>query len=322
MLGLTSPDSLLPLPPTVQQIALFEERKSKGPSVKDFKLDLQGTSIKSPWNKKAARVFAKDFLAGQSYGKHPKNDIRDTFFVHLVTLREHFKKQIGLVQPGDESLKKAAAAKASRMKTVCCAYPYQSCMLKSFLQLNSQRVAACREKDELELFMPLIEKLAQEDGFSDDECDHHRRNIHRGDNRQYIRIRPIWRAPEISDWLAVIDRVYISLRFNPDGSATRGNWVRLRLESTGLVDKNAQPVIGLPENFYDPIWLQKLTPKQQRKLKMKAIVDLKHNDDILEYVSHFQVDLCCSFYHPGFLVDSSRSSAAMTSPYPLNADTV
>jgi hypothetical protein len=117
MLGLRTSETPIPAPPTEHDIILFQEGKASGPKKDNFLLDLDG-SIKSPWNKEAARVFAKHFIRSKLYPPWPKETIRDAFYVHLITVREHYRKQRGLVAPSDASIKKVIAARASRMKTV------------------------------------------------------------------------------------------------------------------------------------------------------------------------------------------------------------
>jgi hypothetical protein len=137
--------------------------------------------------------------------------------------------------------------------------------------------------EELARFSKYVARLADEGGMSGDESDHHTPNHRCGNDRQYLRVRPVWRAPAISSWLLIIDRVYISLRFQPDGRPTRGNWVRFRLPSD-LVNKSAIPVKGLPENFYDQKWLATLTERERKKLKVKKTISLAHAPEIIEYV--------------------------------------
>ena len=132
-------------------------------------------------------------------------------------------------------------------------------------------------------FSPLVELLAEKGGMSGDESDNNRDRSYTGQTK-YFRIRPVWRAPVVSTWLDVIDRVYVASRFQDDRRATAGNWIRKR-HSTTRVDEKAKPIAGLPKNFYDQSWLDRQSSRKVEKLKMKSAVSIKHTDHIMRYES-------------------------------------
>lgn len=105
-------------------------------------------------------------------------------------------------------------------------------------------------------------------------------------------MRPGWHAPLVSDFLCVMDNVWVSHRFqntNPrKGRATPGNWPCLQIPARHRMDSAKDPVPGLPCNFYDKRWLSGISEESRRGLNMKPAVDLTHTPKILEYVrSHF-----------------------------------
>ena len=121
-----------------------------------------------------------------------------------------------------------------------------------------------------------MRKLADEGGMSGDECD---RNAKKTDKKYFI-VRPIWRSQEVTEWLHVMDLIYVSSRFAADGRATKGKWVRNRVRST-MVDRESKPIPGLPHNFYDQNWLRSLSPKERRTLKAHEAIDLSHSEEII-----------------------------------------
>lgn len=145
-----------------------------------------------------------------------------------------------------------------------------------------QRKIACDWEADLTKFAPYIRKLCDEGGISGDESDNnHQPGRYRG-QVNYFRIRPVWRAPCVSSWLDVVDKVYVAFRFQENSRATPGNWIRKRL-TTSRVDEKTKVVPGLPENFYDRGWLKTLTRKQRQKLQMEAPLDLTHTPHVMRY---------------------------------------
>lgn len=116
--------------------------------------------------------------------------------------------------------------------------------------------------------------------MSGDETDRRGKEPIRG-QRKFLVARPGWRSQEVTKWLRVIDDLYTVHRFSLDGRASRGNWVRQRIDS-GRVDLDRFPVSGLPENFYDPAWLRGLSQTERDHLEMQPGVSLEHSVKVLE----------------------------------------
>ena len=150
-------------------------------------------------------------------------------------------------------------------------------------QLVKQRRFACEYEEDLAECAPLITLLAENGGMSGDESDNNHDGSYTG-NTKYFRIRPAWRAPAVSTWLDIIDKVYVASRFQDDRRATAGNWIRKR-HNTNRVDERAKAVVGLPENFYEQSWLDRQTPRTVQKLKMRRSISMDHTDHIMRYES-------------------------------------
>lgn len=118
--------------------------------------------------------------------------------------------------------------------------------------------------------------------MSGDESDNNHQPGRYWGQVNYFRIRPAWRAPCVSSWLDVIDKVYVAFRFQENNRATPGNWIRKR-HTTNRVDEKVKVVSGLPENFYDKDWLKTLTRSQRRKLQTEAPLDLTHTPHVMRY---------------------------------------
>ena len=99
-------------------------------------------------------------------------------------------------------------------------------------------------------------------------------------DKKYSVVQPIWRSQEVTEWLHVMDLVYVGRRFAADERATKGNWIRDRVRST-RVDRSSKPIPGLPHNFYDRGWFGSLTTKEKRALRVCEAIDLSHSEEIV-----------------------------------------
>lgn len=147
------------------------------------------------------------------------------------------------------------------------------------LQLIRNRRLICDIEPSVSRFRVYINRLSDEGGMSGDETDHRGRYPISG-QRKFFVARPGWRSREVTKWLRVIDALYTHHRFSSDGRATRGNWVRHRVDSD-KVDRTRQPVRGLPENFYDSAWLQGLPQEERDSLEIRPAENLDHPIEVV-----------------------------------------
>lgn len=148
-------------------------------------------------------------------------------------------------------------------------------MLLKSLQLVAARRRACEMEPDLARFQDHVAQLADGGGMSGDETDRCGTAPTKG-QRKFFVVHPKWRSVEATKWLRTIDKVYVHHRFSEDGRASRGNWVRQRVDS-GRVDSGCRAVCGLPKNFYDVAWLQTLSSKARADLRMQPEISLEHS---------------------------------------------
>lgn len=119
---------------------------------------------------------------------------------------------------------------------------------------------------------PIIKMLNQlgTHGMSSDESDGPTSRYSTGTHHRTYRIRLRLDRPQ---WLTNVLRMLDSLHYerrqarSRSGGSTQGSPTRLRIEGDRLSQSIA--VRGLPENFYDPVWLQALGPEQRYELAVK-----------------------------------------------------
>ena len=119
--------------------------------------------------------------------------------------------------------------------------------------------------------------------MSDDELDC-------GPEPAPSRIRPryiintyLWRSKELNKFLRTLDLLYLSTRFGPFNTATRGNWPRERVYNAAKVI-DVPAVSEMPKNFYDKGWRRDLSDFRRRDLKMQPRVNLTIPDHLRLYV--------------------------------------
>ena len=111
--------------------------------------------------------------------------------------------------------------------------------------------------------------------LSDDESDHENgSNLGQG---RYAIVREAWRSIELIIWLRLMDLFACGEKWDGRNVARQGNSRRLRFHSSRLKDGVA--VAGLPENCYDPRWLNSLKRYDRESLDVRPPLDLQFTDD-------------------------------------------
>lgn len=119
MLGRRNGKAPVPEPPSPDVIEHFNETGKGGPNKKigELRVDIRG-SVRSAWNRKAARSFRKSFEKTQMYPRWSKKDIEEAFLRHVETIRSHYHQQNGSVSTDEADFRRIRAARRSRLKTV------------------------------------------------------------------------------------------------------------------------------------------------------------------------------------------------------------
>lgn len=93
------------LVPSDRELALFKpltDDLQNGPQIEPLLLDLAGPSTRTPWNKKAADIFATHFVEQEGALSSDTDLIRKVFATHLLTLSKKYKIQIVGLDVDDE----------------------------------------------------------------------------------------------------------------------------------------------------------------------------------------------------------------------------
>jgi hypothetical protein len=111
---------------SAEEVRSFAETKRLGPTVENFRLDLDTNTLASDWNKQAAKAFTREFVRRDWYMCKDENAIRKAFLTHLITLRSHYLRQKDAEQEPtieqlDEQKARAREQRRRGVRDVCLA---------------------------------------------------------------------------------------------------------------------------------------------------------------------------------------------------------
>ncbi|KAF5378192.1 hypothetical protein D9615_007591 [Tricholomella constricta] len=206
----------------------------------EFRLYILGPP-RHPWNRSAAKVFAKDYIRFHQLEDRVETtlEVMEAFYTRLKTLRRKYHQINGQLESPPQVLTKRMR-REGRKRT-----------------LFHRRLEIAQLNPSLQGHVRILQQLGV-DGMSSDESDHeaatHIRTV--AASRPTFRVLvPRWRAPEITRWLHVFDRIYTATRRAVGPS--RGDYPRHRLyhEQTANFSSRRKFVPLLPYNAYRREWL-------------------------------------------------------------------
>ncbi|KAH9016079.1 hypothetical protein EDB85DRAFT_1898380 [Lactarius pseudohatsudake] len=111
--------------------------------------------------------------------------------------------------------------------------------------------------------------------LSDDESDHENgTNLGQG---HYAIVGEVWRSDELIKWLRLMDLLACGEKWDGRNVARQGNSRHLRLHSSR--SKDGVAVSGLPENCYNPDWLNSLKRYERELLDVQPPLDMQFSDE-------------------------------------------
>lgn len=84
-----------------------------------------------------------------------------------------------------------------------------------------------------------------------------------------------WRSPDLDEYVRRLDILHLAMRYGRNGRIKAGGAPRRRVRQNKLIDVDAEPVPGLPENFYAEAYLKGLSPQERRALDIQPRVRMK-----------------------------------------------
>lgn len=216
----------------------------------------------SPFNRNAANVFTEDFLdkvVNHSWYAKANIPIRyrefeavyDGFMSHLTTIKSHFKELLA----EEEDQAKAKQRKDLRLQ--------RSARNSRKIRLFKLRLDIIANDAPLRRHLPFVKGLGSQGMSSDESEDENTRTI------SYPRVYPAWRSGQLAALLWKVDDVAATNVSVQIGKRKKsGTQLRVRPHSDKVNAEAAAPP-GLPRNCYDAAWLEKLSQRQRRELRVQ-----------------------------------------------------
>ncbi|KAH9013609.1 hypothetical protein EDB83DRAFT_2321630 [Lactarius deliciosus] len=216
--------------------------------------DRPSKPVNGPWNDRLFEIFLVNYAH-----KHSDNNVKDlsTYFVtYLQTLQTACRK----------------------MKTTEGKATYEVNLRHSRIEKRKKtrfqsQISALHYYD-LGRFIRPLTKMSHV-VLSDDKSDHENgTNLGQG---HYAIVGEVWHSDELIKWLRMMDLLACGEKWDGRNVARQGNSRRLRLHSSRLKDGVA--ILGLPENCYNPDWLNSLKRYERELLDVQPPLDMQFSDE-------------------------------------------
>ncbi|EJD44638.1 hypothetical protein AURDEDRAFT_166427 [Auricularia subglabra TFB-10046 SS5] len=252
----------LPHPPaSINDIVAFL-RGGHGPRHDDLRLDFVTTrdGIKSHWNIAAASNFAQRFLLRVHFAYFDEgafdnedltvSNIKNIFLSKIRYFMRLYRTVYFPPPPNISKIRKEFDRRISRR-----------------ISLHRLRHRICREdeQDLRNIFAHLDDEV-----ISEDETDTEKSQP---GMKVFRRVEKGWVNPELTRILHGLIDVHLH-RLNIFGEFGAGNQFRQRINHPPSRAVWTGVVIGLPRNFYNPLWLDLLSKEEYAELNCKPDVDL------------------------------------------------
>ncbi|KAK7013884.1 hypothetical protein R3P38DRAFT_2545937, partial [Favolaschia claudopus] len=209
--------------------------------------------LRSPWN-----LALEDLFVDRFRDEHPEHTmdqeyIRTRFRQRLETMRDAIMVQVRQLGRPDLQRKKFSRNRRRERRRVLFR------RRKAWASDNLETMIQADGHDTVELLLQMVSLLGT-DGMSTDE------SANESDNNLCTVSAKDWRSPDIIRLLKWID--LHRPRHTAYGEQMPGNRPhrRLRLPHGKAPTSLRRPIANLPINFYNPVWLQGLSPARKRHL--------------------------------------------------------
>ncbi|KAG6875108.1 hypothetical protein C0992_005187, partial [Termitomyces sp. T32_za158] len=232
-----------------------------GPDIHNLVLDFTTKETVTPWNKRAAELFAEEYVSHEEYSCKDHAQIEKVFFVHINYLGNIYRKALEMEDLQDARDREKEKARIMRRRLL-----YR----RRKQAFNNSNVGGMLSH------WVVIWKYMKMEAMSGDETDYGPETP-----EQAVITRLPWRNPAVDNWLRLFDKLHLLSRFHDDGRPTPGQFPHHRVPSYRLERHISHAAVGLPRNFYCEDFLACLNPSELRKLEIKEPVDLSLSKELL-----------------------------------------
>ncbi|KZS89753.1 hypothetical protein SISNIDRAFT_488927 [Sistotremastrum niveocremeum HHB9708] len=252
--------------PSDSVLTQFDEHKHRGPTREEFFFAYSRVP-RDRWNELAINICAQALVEQFPANNYDLRMVRKRVKEHFKGRRKAYRQwKKGLSDAQKADLQSKARANTRR------------------ISLYWKRMHVAKTSNGLAPLIKVLHRLGTH-GMSSDESDSPPKRYSTATHHRTYRIRLRIDRPT---WLTHVLRMLDSLHYerhqtsSHNGGTGQGSEYRLRIQGDRL--SQAIPVSGLPENYYDPLWLQGLSPEQRYELIIKAPDEYHHPPQYLTYI--------------------------------------
>ncbi|KZS89117.1 hypothetical protein SISNIDRAFT_489550 [Sistotremastrum niveocremeum HHB9708] len=252
--------------PSDSTLTQFDEHKHRGPTREEFFFAYSRVP-RDRWNELAINICAQALVDQFPANNYDLRMVRKRVKEHFKGRRKAYRQwKKGLSDAQKAELQSKARANTRR------------------ISLYWKRMHVAKTSNGLAPVIKVLGRLGTH-GMSSDESDGPPKRYSTATHHRTYRIRLRIDRPT---WITNVLRMLDSLHYerhqtsSHNGGTGQGSEYRLRVQGDRL--SQAIPVSGLPENYYDPIWLQGLSPEQRYELIIKAPDEYHHPPQYLTYI--------------------------------------
>ncbi|KAL1725163.1 hypothetical protein EV714DRAFT_277780 [Schizophyllum commune] len=262
----------LPHPEDLKQFELTGDTEY-GPTIHNLKIDIGRGGTAGPWNDRAAELFAPEFLSKYDVDEvtdWTETEIQAAFKSHLRNLRREMSNNL----KADLNPRYDTKEVQSRARRKARAYNEYNRRINGWRQFATDESV----KPHLKFWREHHHEDLVSDSYSDYE----------GGKHYFCRAVAHHRNPALSAYFRLPALLQLASHYQDDGRKTVGHLPHFRDYNPRprLVRKERTP-IGLPQNFYDPAFLERLPLAQRRALKIAPSMRVDFPAYILRHASRF-----------------------------------
>ncbi|KAJ3717035.1 hypothetical protein C8R42DRAFT_724676 [Lentinula raphanica] len=250
--------------PSTKEISIFLRDGTGGPTLDNFRLQLQGKGKATKWNKAAAVVFCQHFLSKETYEhysqKKDKELIKKAFLAHITQLQRDYNRQgrpRTIEERDEEKLMRRINRRTGELQRLVSAFK------KLYIQYKGPL-------GDLARYFELITAECLSGDESGPESS----------EQIYYKTTVPWRSQELADFLNLLRAYHLSTRHIRQGRYDRGRFPHVRLPSKRpdtVIDTTRAPR-KLPVNWYNPEFIRDQDEEQLAVLAPTVAVSLQLPD--------------------------------------------
>lgn len=247
--------------PTAAEQAAFERHGKGGPTAEDLRVDVTGQGRRGYWNTAAAYVFAAEYTKLANAACKNVEDVKEAFLTHINALCKQYKQIYRIEEDPEAVANNIRRARQAKVGDIACYCPFTELIC---LQTAHRRLEVILTTPELYKHWGWFDRLGIDGPHSRDLP------AHKPAEMRYIVQKLAWRSKELNDLILAYDFLHLGRRYGRNGRPKPGGLPRLRIRQDKAVDRDAEPIKGLPARCYAKEVLDAMPSEDVRALNIQS----------------------------------------------------